>query len=582
MKPIRLTAFFSACAAALAAFPAALPAFADDTAPAALPEWVPTSYEEAMNFRNMHGYTYAADGVICTVFRETVPDNLPASEIEDPINAEGEGFVHLSSEIYYSPDESTKGTVKRFEVCVWQAEAAGTLSVSFMNGEEVLRSYSFASDDAKNVTETDIYSWLPDCFAEYDKYEKANGAVSTHGRYMVFAFSEGIATPTQWEEAECKGAKLCMTSYCSTVRDNSEMLVGGSNQMIYVYQCVPSEAAYTPVQIRWDCTSMGGGEPVQKISGDFIVIDAGNTALFSGETRIRLVDDDTGALIDFADYPDNSFALSVDLEYDYEGDPPDYSPIDWSLKTNPYVNHLGAMAKSAKSIEFGLDTSALPENLYLPADGCTVTKYTEDTWDVEFRLRDKNKLPTFLGDVNSDGQFDLSDIVATVKWLVSEPGAGLNNWINGDFNHDQKIDARDLTLMKRALMQAAVPPPPLEQKTAKMTVTAAYGVFSGGRFIQRSESSEEFTVKEGDIFYESEDGVWRQSAQEIEGAEKMKLVKITSVTDEGVTYINYTWGAQVLEWTTKYGEKSDTVNSTEPYIVYDGYNYSYHLTFSAE
>lgn len=56
------------------------------------------------------------------------------------------------------------------------------------------------------------------------------------------------------------------------------------------------------------------------------------------------------------------------------------------------------------------------------------------------------------GDVNTDGQFSIADVVALQKWLLAEPNASLAEWKAGDLFEDQKLDARDLCAMKRALL----------------------------------------------------------------------------------------------------------------------------------
>lgn len=59
---------------------------------------------------------------------------------------------------------------------------------------------------------------------------------------------------------------------------------------------------------------------------------------------------------------------------------------------------------------------------------------------------------TIEGDVNADGVFNIADVVALRKWLLAVPEAKLANWKTGDFCGDNRLDAVDLTLMKRALL----------------------------------------------------------------------------------------------------------------------------------
>ena len=54
------------------------------------------------------------------------------------------------------------------------------------------------------------------------------------------------------------------------------------------------------------------------------------------------------------------------------------------------------------------------------------------------------------GDVNSDGVFNISDVVMMQKWLL---GSGsLTDWASGDLCKDGIINVFDLCLMKRSLM----------------------------------------------------------------------------------------------------------------------------------
>ena len=56
------------------------------------------------------------------------------------------------------------------------------------------------------------------------------------------------------------------------------------------------------------------------------------------------------------------------------------------------------------------------------------------------------------GDVNGDGVWNLSDVVALKKWLLAVPDAKLEQWENGDFYADGRIDALDLCLMRQEIL----------------------------------------------------------------------------------------------------------------------------------
>ena len=56
------------------------------------------------------------------------------------------------------------------------------------------------------------------------------------------------------------------------------------------------------------------------------------------------------------------------------------------------------------------------------------------------------------GDVNGDGVWNLSDVVVLQKWLLAVPDAKLDQWENGDFYADGRIDVLDLCLMRREIL----------------------------------------------------------------------------------------------------------------------------------
>ncbi|MDE6852740.1 MAG: dockerin type I repeat-containing protein, partial [Lachnospiraceae bacterium] len=57
------------------------------------------------------------------------------------------------------------------------------------------------------------------------------------------------------------------------------------------------------------------------------------------------------------------------------------------------------------------------------------------------------------GDVNSDGEFSILDVVLFKKWLLAIPDVKLDNWKTANLYEDDKLDVFDLCLMKRMLIQ---------------------------------------------------------------------------------------------------------------------------------
>lgn len=57
------------------------------------------------------------------------------------------------------------------------------------------------------------------------------------------------------------------------------------------------------------------------------------------------------------------------------------------------------------------------------------------------------------GDVNSDGEFNIADVVLMQKWILAERGIILSDWKAGDLYEDDMIDSFDLCLMKQKVVQ---------------------------------------------------------------------------------------------------------------------------------
>ena len=56
------------------------------------------------------------------------------------------------------------------------------------------------------------------------------------------------------------------------------------------------------------------------------------------------------------------------------------------------------------------------------------------------------------GDVNADGEFNISDVVLLQKWLLAVPDTTLIDWKAGDLCEDDELNVFDLCLMKRMLI----------------------------------------------------------------------------------------------------------------------------------
>ncbi len=84
--------------------------------------------------------------------------------------------------------------------------------------------------------------------------------------------------------------------------------------------------------------------------------------------------------------------------------------------------------------------------------------------DPTVRFDNKNTLPTnrlllvetepVKGDVNADGTCSIADAVLLQKWLLAVPDTERKRWKSGDMDDNARLNAADLTLLKRMLMSA--------------------------------------------------------------------------------------------------------------------------------
>ena len=81
----------------------------------------------------------------------------------------------------------------------------------------------------------------------------------------------------------------------------------------------------------------------------------------------------------------------------------------------------------------------------------TITKKNTDISDTEsFEIG--YGAPVVRGDVNSDGEFNISDVVLLQKWLLAMPDTQLSDWNRADLCRDGRLDMSDLCLMKQLLI----------------------------------------------------------------------------------------------------------------------------------
>lgn len=184
---------------------------------ATLPNWVPKSFDDALSFENQYGKTHIADGIICCVQKKDVNGYTYITEDagstynysdhilmqneyvfvmpEEPDQSDSEEFYKYQmylQNLGLDPDYKDVKSPFLYEVTVYEAPESGTINFNWVTKNKISGSVyetvnlSFEAKDGV-VTETDMYGWLPDCMEEFNAFTKANGTVSVHDGYIVYA-----------------------------------------------------------------------------------------------------------------------------------------------------------------------------------------------------------------------------------------------------------------------------------------------------------------------------------------------------------------------------------------------------------
>lgn len=363
-----------------------LTAFAEDTQPVTiLPEaeaadWIPKNFTEALRLRQAHGPVYAEGDLVCCVRMAQLE-----CDAEEPFICDAsEGSGQIQNKIYplelpkepkkedYASDDAYWAAYEAYqnayrELGIYPGESSNqqyyaTVSVFRLlpNGSAKIRftknatwQYTFEADAEGNVTETDIYGWLPDSYSEYDEYLKKNTMFSVHDNLIVCCLSSNGSTGFQMDLMQQGTAKLELIkiSSCSSYQIGPGV-AGNSNYFIHVYKPVT-------------------------------------------EGTVEII-----------------------------------------------VNHHRAWVTNDEHADIKTSCYEITEE--------SVTPITEE------------KMEKIAGDCDADGVLSVNDLKMLEHWLL---GTGtLADWENADLSKDGTVNAVDLTLLKRELMQT--------EKFADVTLTA--------------------------------------------------------------------------------------------------------------
>ena len=476
----KMIACLSACMLLTSAVPM-LPAQAVDAEGAAadtllgeLPDWVPHDYASAMQFRNAHGKSYVADGIICLVrpmahFRtedyqfvlsgSMTEVNTPACsqpkiyaleipEKPDPDDAEAvkayEDFCDSVGNYThdYSVFESFAACMTQtvYEVELFRVLDGLELTVTWQEkeGEEYKTTEKFCFGNADgNMYESDYWQWLPDCEAEYKAFLDHYGRASVYDNNIVYCAdvngSTGESlTMTQESDDGCE-IKQVLESYCTPVMLSYPDGMGSSS--VILYQPVKDGI----VNVNW---TVGTVEMSQKTEGTFEVKENCSCVYDISEHKqqsivMTFLDQDTGAMIGIS-------SGDVLMRQSGSGDPTDpFVTETFKITSNPFK------FDSSRAIVETDDYFLYPKS---NAGYYEKTKFETTAYDAyQTKMTCKMKWHPG-GDLNGKDGFTIADIVMLTKLLLGQE-VKITDWNAADFCRDNILNAADLTLMKHAYIQ---------------------------------------------------------------------------------------------------------------------------------
>lgn len=186
-----------------------------------LPEWIPQTFTEALHFDNKYGKTHIEDGLICCVRKKYNYDDSN-NYLTEYSGDDSCGLLTLFNETYNfvmpeKPDESDeeayqeyldflyKNNIPEFyaendlvyvdfeyEVTVYAMNPTSSVEINWIEKHPQLdrivktTTLSFKSSEDGEITETDLYGWLPDTEYEGDVFTEKYGEISVHDGYIVF------------------------------------------------------------------------------------------------------------------------------------------------------------------------------------------------------------------------------------------------------------------------------------------------------------------------------------------------------------------------------------------------------------
>lgn len=365
-------------------------------------------------------------------------------------------------EVTYASSDENVATVDQDGIVTGIADGTATISVSYYDGKvsETL-DITVSSDVQKSIVYNTSELSLGDVVHKYDilHYDNKNkgssaNVVNTKGSYdLVFINEKDYILPFDAEYVGDWGTYMYLAPDIEgiTYLDGRTLNVGdvidrNTHLLCYDYYIKSAD----------NSNRMTYPVFLPKYYSQYIG---------DGEIRVSSIDHDTKTIelesVDISSDPTASMLLDVQIT----GEPYDkvihgYEELDLTgLKLSiTETDGNGNVVSTLENVTVDEAKEKYDVSVDIKGDApgsgicvITITKKNTDISDTEsFEIG--YGAPVVRGDVNSDGEFNISDVVLLQKWLLAMPDTQLSDWNRADLCRDGRLDTSDLCLMKQLLI----------------------------------------------------------------------------------------------------------------------------------
>ena len=150
---------------------------------------------------------------------------------------------------------------------------------------------------------------------------------------------------------------------------------------------------------------------------------------------------------------------AVEMNYvSSTGNPPVIALQRWTSEPSLWHAVQPSYFNGDKAVFLASDIQSAFDELgidYSDIDGISISAYGGDLTasDIKLLVNSGNK-GSVRGDVNADGELNVSDLVLLQKWLLVVPDTKLADWKAADLCNDDRLDVFDLCLMRKELVNS--------------------------------------------------------------------------------------------------------------------------------